>query len=392
MTAVTRDANVSGCPRRVLFATVDSNWAGAQTQMLELAAGLDRAEFEPVVLTTGDGGLVARSRAAGIPTHVLRYGLMRRHFPFLSYYTLGPVALRALLHRERIAIVHTHCPNSAVPIMQAGRGLNLPLAAHIHDFDQRWVTPRTLPVQNRRRTMVVAVSDAIARYAVDCGVERARVRRIYNGIHLPTLPADARARARRELKIDEGEIAVGLVGRLVPRKGAADLIRAMAAPELAGVSARAFLIGDSDKNDDFVAELRRLVDELRLEERIVFVGPHGAAAALHAGFDVAAVPARREAFGRIVIEAMHAGVPVVAYREAALPELVRDELDGILVESGDISALARAIARLAERPSLRTRLGASGRERAQGFGHEQFVRNITSLYRELLAGKEASGE
>jgi glycosyltransferase involved in cell wall biosynthesis len=392
MSAVARDANVTGCPRRVLFATVDSNWAGAQRQMLELAAGLDRAEFEPVVLTTGDGGLVARSRAAGIPTHVLRYGLMRRHFPFVSYYTLGPVALRALLHRERIALVHTHCPNSAVPIMQAGRGLNLPLAAHVHDFDQRWVTPRTLPVQNRRRSTVVAVSDAIARYVLDRGVEQARVRRIYNGIHLPAFPTDARARARRELAIGDGEIAVGLVGRLVPRKGAADLIRAIAAPELAGVPVRAFLIGDGDKNDDFVAELRRLVAELGVEPRIVFVGPHGAAAALHAGFDIAAVPARREAFGRVVIEAMHAGVPIVAYREAALPELVRDECDGILVESGDISALARAVARLADSAPLRARLGARGRERAHDFSHERFVRNVTTLYRELLADREPPGE
>ena len=372
-------------PRRVLFSSVDSNWAGAQTQMLELAAGLDRKEFSPVLLTTGRGGLVEHSRAAGIDTHVLPFGFMRRRFPFLGYYLAGPAAIRLLLHRERISLVHTHCPNSAVPIMNAARGLRLPLAAHIHDLDQRWVTTRTLRVQNTRRARVIAISEAAARYAIQRGVRPDRVRRIYNGVHLPVLRADARVVARRALGIADGEIAVGLVGRLVQRKGAGDLIRALADPRLADLRIRALLVGGAENAEvEFVRELRSLASDLGLAQRVVFVGSRDDAPELHAGFDIAAVPARREAFGRVVIEAMHAGAPVVAYRDGALPELVRDGVEGIIVEPGDLGELARAIERLATDTDLRSRLGACGRVRAQGFSHHRFVADVVALYRELL--------
>ena len=371
--------------RRILFATVDSNWAGAQAQMLELAAGLDGEEFDPVVLTTGSGGLIERSRGARIRTHVFPYGFMRRRFPFLPYYTFGPAALRILLHTENIALVHTHCPNSAVPIMNAARGLKLPLVFHVHDLDQRWITPRTLRAQERPRSVVVAVSDAAARHVAERGVHLARLRRIYNGVHLVPLLPGARARARARLGIDEGEIAIALVGRLVRRKGAVDLTRALADPRLDGLRLRAFVIGGAEAAEpQFPRELEQLVAQLGVDRRVAVVGEQEGAAELHAGFDIAVVPARREAFGRAVVEAMHAGVPVVAYRDAALPELVREGEEGLLVDAGDVGALAEAIRVLAVDWRLRDRLGEAGRERARAFSHARFVEEVTTLYRTLL--------
>ena len=372
-------------PKRILFASIDSNWAGAQTQMFELAAGLDRAEFEPVVLTTGRGGLVDRCRTAGLRTHVLPYHFTRRSFPFLDYYIAGPVAIRALLHREHIDLVHTHCPNSAMPIMNAARGLRLPLVAHFHDLDQRWATPRSLRVLNRDNAVVVTISDAAANDAASRGVPRERMRRIYNGVHLAPIEPRDRSRLRRELGISEGEIAIGLVGRLVRRKGGADLIRALADERVRELPVRAFLVGGDERSEsDFPLELRRLTSSLGLDGRVIFSGARDDAAQLPVAFDLVVMPSRREAFGRAAVEAMHAGTPLVVYREAALPELVRDDTEGVVVEPQDAIGLARAIARLAREPRLRERLGNAGRARARAFGHERFVADVTSLYRELL--------
>ena len=372
-------------PRRILFATVDSNWAGAQAQMLELAAGLPSDELEPVVLTTGGGGLIDRSLGARIRTHVLPYSFMRRHFPVFPYYTFGPAVLRWILYRERIALVHTHCPNSAVPIMNASRGLDLPLVAHVHDFDQRWVTNRTLPVLNGGRSMVVAVSDACARHVIELGVHPAHVRRIYNGVHLLPQLTGARERARAELGARQDEIVVLLVGRLVRRKGAADLLHALTDPRLKDVPLRAFFVGGAEAAEPrFREELARLALDLGISGRVELCGEREDAAALHAGCDIAAVPARREAFGRVVVEAMHAGVPVVAYRDGALPELVRDNQEGLLVPPGDIGALSDALVLLATSSSLRARLGAAGHGRAREFGHAPFVDRVAQLYAEML--------
>jgi glycosyltransferase involved in cell wall biosynthesis len=317
---------------------------------------------------------------------VLPYSLMRRSFPFIPHYVIGPVVLRRLLARERVRLVHAHDPHSAQPIMRAAIGLDLPLVCHVHDFDQRWVTPRTLRLQNAERGMVVAISDAASRYVIERGVHPTHVRRIYNGVHLAALADGARAEVRRALGIAPNEIAVALLGRFVERKGQEALIRAMASAALANLPVRAFLIGGAAAPERaYEQRLRALVSQLGISDRVVFVGHRDDAPSLLAGMDISVVPSRREAFGRVVVEGMHAGTPVVAYRDGGLPELVRHEVDGLIIEPEDVEGLATAIALLASDAAFRARLGANARLRAQDFTHERFVANMTALYRELLA-------
>ena len=374
---------------RVLLAASDSTWGGIAAQMTELAAGLAGTEFEPVILTTPKGGgeLGERARELGLATHVLPHRLMHRTFPFVDYYSIGSLFLRMILRRENIALVHTHDPKSGLAVMRAAasRGLQLPLVWHIHDFDSQWVKARTLPLQNRPGSMVVAVSEAAVRWATARGIERGHIRRIYNGLHLAPLALDARPRARQALGIGADEIAVVLAGRLHPRKGQEDLIRAAAEPALASLGARFFLLGRAERGDDYERHLRALAGSLGVEQRIVFAGYREDTPALLAGFDVSALPARREAFGRVVIEGMHAGTPVVVYDDGALPELVRHDREGLVVPTNDTHALAAALARLATDPALRARYSAAARARARDFTHERWIAHITDLYRELLA-------
>ena len=377
---------------RVLLSATDSTWGGIGAQVTELAIGLADSEFEPVILTTrrGGGELAERSRALGIATHVLPHRLIHRTFPFADYYSVGSFLLRKLLRRERIALLHTHDAKSGLALMRAAESLRtpLPLVWHIHDFDSQWVKARTLPVQNREGSMVVAISDAVARWAAARGVEAAHIRRIYNGIHLPPFSPDARLRARGALGIADDELAVVLAGRLHPRKGQEDLIRAVAEPVLRDANLRVFLLGLPERADH-EEHLRALASTLGVAERIVFAGYREDTPTLLAGFDISALPARREAFGRVVIESMHAGTPVVVYDEGGPPELVRHEREGLVVPTNDIPALAAALARLANDAGLRARLALAARERARTFTHERWMGEILSLYRELLSSRLA---
>lgn len=355
--------------------------------MLELAAGLDRSEFEPLLLTTPyrGGALVPRARALGMTVDVLPYRFLRRLFPFVGYYTIGPVFVRALLHRRGIDLVHTHCQSSAVPIITASAGMDMPLAYHIHDLDRRWVTRRTLRVLNRSRTLAVPVSEVVADYARDAGVEPRRIRTVYNGIHLADFARDARARVRAALGIGDDEIALVLLGRLEPRKGQDFLVRALAHESLRALPVRAFLIGAAAVGyDDYERSLRTMIEELGLADRVTLVGFREDAPRLLAGFDIAVLPLRREAFGRVVVESMNAGLPVVGYAEGALPELVREDKEGYLVANGDMDAFVDRVRRLARDPALRHRLGANARARAQEFSHRRFVAEMSDVYRELL--------
>lgn len=373
----------------ILQATLDSGWVGgAEAQMLELAAGLDPREFAPVILTTPNGGgaLIDHARAQHLPVDILPYRFLRRLFPFVGYYLLGPFAVRALLRRRQVALLHTHCHSAAVPILAAAVGMRLPLVYHIHDFDRRWVTPRTLRVLNRPRSVTVAVSGAVASYARERGVDAGRIRIVHNGVKLEPFAEGAREGVRASLGIRRHEIALVLVGRIEPRKGQEDLIRALARPALRDLPIRAFLIGaPAQGHDAYARAVRELAAELGVTDRVCFLGFRHNASTLLVGFDIAVLPSRREAFGRVVIESMHAGLPVISYAEAGLPELVRHGEDGFLVESGDIDALAREIAAVASDTTVRARLGGSARHRAQEFSHERFVARIEEIYRELLA-------
>lgn len=377
----------------ILLAALESRWVGgAEAQMLELATGLNRDDFQPVILTTPYGGraLVDRARSLDLPVSMLPYRFLRRVFPFVAYYTIGPIAVRALLHRRRVALVHTHCQGAAVPILAAGAGLDLPLVYHIHDFDRRWVTPRTLRVLNRPRSLTVAVSESVAEYARARGVLPARIRTVYNGIRLATFEDGARARVRASFGLTDDEIALVLVGRFEDRKGQEDLVRALGHPVVRTLPVRAILIGAVARGyDAYERNFRAVMAELGLTDRVVFAGFRENAPELLVGFDVAVLPSRREAFGRVVIESMHAGLPVVGYAEAALPELVREGQDGFLVPSGDIEGLARGIARLAGDRTLRLRLGANARARAAQFNHRRFVAEVSAIYRELLERKDS---
>jgi glycosyltransferase involved in cell wall biosynthesis len=264
--------------------------------------------------------------------------------------------------------------------------MRMPLVYHIHDFDRRWVTSRTLRVLNRPRSLTIAVSGAVARYARDRGVDAERIRVVHNGIRLTPFQRDARERIRGHFAIGCHEIALVLVGRIEPRKGQEDLVRALGRPSVRSLPVRAFFIGAPARGHErYARSVRDLVTELGLSDRVSFTGFRENASALLAGFDIAVLPSRREAFGRVVIESMHAGLPVVGYAEAGLPELVRHGQDGFLVGSGDIDGLAREISRIVSDAELRSRLGASGQKRAREFSHERFVARIEEIYRELLA-------
>ena len=213
------------------------------------------------------------------------------------------------------------------------------------------------------------------------------IRRIYNGVHLAPPVAGDRERLRRELGLASSDVAVCLLGRLVPRKGQEDAIRAIGEAALRSSAVRLFLVGGAAAPErEYEASLHALVTQLGLESRVTFLGERDDALPLLSAMDVSIVPSRREAFGRVVIEGMHAGTPVVAYDDGALPELVRDGVDGVIVPTGDVGALAAALARLASDAPLRATMSANARARAQAFSHERFVAGCSALYRELLPG------
>jgi glycosyltransferase involved in cell wall biosynthesis len=150
----------------------------------------------------------------------------------------------------------------------------------------------------------------------------------------------------------------------VERKGLHSLLDAFA--RLPAGAGTLHLAGDDRADPRYAARLRARLARPDLAGRVVVHGPlpREDVAALYAAADAFVLPSVKEPYGTVYGEAMAAGLPVVGWRAGNLPYLAEHEREGLLVAPGDLDGLARALARLADDPALRRRLGEAARERA----------------------------
>jgi glycosyltransferase involved in cell wall biosynthesis len=170
---------------------------------------------------------------------------------------------------------------------------------------------------------------------------------------------------------------VGTIGRLDRQKGIDVLLHSLAEIPGAGL----VVVGDGPER----ASLERLARELGISDRVCFQGWQKDARRHLTTFDVFALASRFEGFPLVIVEAMLAGLPVVATSVGSVSEAVLDHHTGLLVGSGDVAALTAALGSLLSDPELRLRMGAEGRERARAFNPAAMARAFEDLYRELLA-------
>jgi glycogen(starch) synthase len=172
------------------------------------------------------------------------------------------------------------------------------------------------------------------------------------------------------------------VGRLAPQKDPVALVRATALMEH---DAELVLVGDGPLR----GEVERAARELGVNERVRLVGGvHRSHVASHlATADIFALPSTYEELGTAIVEAMAAGLPVVATHTGGIPTLVRDDA-GVLVPPGDPQQLARALDRLIGDADLARRLGEGGRRTAAGYRWDVLARRVHTVYGQALGRRD----
>ncbi|CAO3363115.1 glycosyltransferase family 4 protein [Azospirillum melinis] len=242
----------------------------------------------------------------------------------------------------------------------------------------------------RRSSAVVANSDGLAVLARSFAPDQS-IAIIPNGVDATRFsPADAGP--LDPMIVDDGNagdrLSLLFVGRVVRQKGLDVLFEALASlPATTRSRIGLTIVGDGPARPELEAQAARLA----LSERIVFRGWLGRdeLPAAYRAADAFVFPSRDEGMPNVVLEAMAAGLPVVATRIAGNRDLVVEEETGLMLDADDTPALAAALARLAEDPALRRRLGEGGRRRVV----EHFSwRAVAAAYRDLtLAGRASAG-
>jgi sugar transferase (PEP-CTERM/EpsH1 system associated) len=227
-------------------------------------------------------------------------------------------------------------------------------------------------------TEFVTVSRDLARWLVeDVRVPARKVSTIYNGVDTQRYASGDRADARQALGIPVDWTVAGTVGRLDPVKDQACLIRAFA--RAAGEAKRVLVIaGDGPCRE----ELAALVKELAIGDRVRLLGERNDVPLILRALDVFVLSSIGEGISNAILEAMAAGLPVIATRVGGNVELVRDALTGRLIEPRRPEALAEALSAYFDDPVLARAHGAAGRERvATDFGLDRMLTEYMSLYR-----------
>lgn len=373
-------------PVRVLYVNHVGVCGGAEKSLLRLLENLEPRQVEAHVAAP-EGALAVAVRHLGPPLSIIPECRLRR--PQTCWQAITALGAfrrycRSLRRACRVLQPDLIHANSLIAAWAAVRVTRLPVIWHCRDLQS---PPRIMQIVRRRVARVVAISKAVAAHIAATAPEGAPVSVIYNGFSV----ADVHVTQRRSQVREQWEMApetplVGCMGQLVPWKRQDALLRAM--PEvLARVpKARLVMMGSDtfDEHPDYARSLHALAEELGVAGHVVWAGfvehPADALAAL----DVLAHPAEQEPFGRVVLEAMALGVPVVAISQAGPAEIIEHERSGLLVPPDDPAALAEAIVRLLSDDELREAISDGARIRASHFTASATAARVLELYHEVL--------
>jgi len=308
------------------------------------------------------------------------------------------VQLWRILRQERVDILHTHNPKPGVYGRILGRLAGVPVVVNtIHGL---YATPDDALL---KRVVVYGLEMLAARFSdhelaqnpEDIDLLRrlsfypdGKLTLLGNGVDLsrfdPAAAGNARQDIRRQLGIQDEQIVVGMVGRLVEEKGYREFFAA--ARQLAGDRFVFVAVGPDDPTKADALE-RSLVEQARADG-VKFLGMRTDVDRLYGAFDLFVLPSYREGFPRAAMEAAASGLPIVATNIRGCRQVVDDGRSGFLIPVADSPALAAALQKLADDPGLRQSMAAAAHLKARSeFDERLIVGTVLDVYRRVSTRK-----
>ena len=371
-------------PLTVLYLMTELDVGGAQQALFRFLSGLDRQRFRPVVacLYNGRGDVGRQISQLGIPVIDLA---MQPKWRLDAVWRLG-----RLIRQEKPVILHAWMIHANILGRIIGRINRVPVVIisrrtqNLDGWGREWVNRQLVGWSDA----TIAVSEAVRQVEIDrAGADPSNVVTIHNGVdagRYDQIDASARARIRSKFNTPPEALVIASVGRFHPVKGFADLLAALPRVHARFPAVVLWLVGDGELRPTLEAQARRL----GLEDAVVFTGMRADIPEILTAVDLFALASHVEGMPNAILEAMAAGLPVVATRVGGVPEVVVDGQTGLLVPPQDDAAMARALMRLIEDAPLRQSFGLTGRR----WVREQFDLAATrqktvDLYGRLLQEK-----
>jgi len=354
----------------VLFVSHTAELNGAEQMLLLTLKVLDRKKFAPSLAVPRQGPLIKEAERARVPVHVVpgKWWLTPKgrawKQPAAWVWNIRSVLrLRRLIRREEIGLVFT---NSAATFSGAlaARSLRVPHVWSVHEIlegRERLLSfllgSRMLARLIRRLSQTVIVNSRATGRAF---ARQAGIKVVPNGLEIKGVEGRRNERLRRRLGFAPKDVVLGVVGKVTPAKGQREAVRALALLSSARPELKLLVVGFVG-GEKYFRELQEIVREQGLVGKVAFTGFVADVFAHLRLMDLLLIVSRTESFGRTAIEAMAAGVPVLAVSVGGIPEVVIERRTGFLIKSTAPEVLAHGIEYVLDNPATVKKIVRSGR-------------------------------
>jgi len=310
----------------------------------------------------------------------------------IRYLPLFSVWLEYIIHRNTISKLTTlariknidliHLNNQVILNFMGvfvAKSLSIPCLSHLRTFNSYGLNNSKISYTKKIMINYIAISEQIKQHWVEKKLDSKKIDVIHNVYQ----PCDDDALPDNDIpSMSEYDgYKIIFVGRLIGCKGIPFLIKSFEQILNNNINAKLFLVGDGEEEN----KLKEYISELNIKQHVVLFDYKTNPQAFIRKADLLVLPSSEEGFGRVLLEAMDAGTPVIGTRIGGIPEIVEHGINGLLVDHGDIDALKKSIIEILEDKLLRKKLIQGGYETINSkFYVETYQEKLENIYDTLL--------
>ncbi|MEA5593446.1 glycosyltransferase family 4 protein [Rivularia sp. UHCC 0363] len=369
---------------KILYPIIDGQVTGGNIVCLHLIEAALNQGWDVLVNSPSEGRFCDILREKGVTVYHLD---TTRSFNWLS-----AVKMAQLIKKEEVSLVHAHAPFAGSIISAlAGKLAGVPVIIHAHLQDALSSNSLIRSYQNMMNywtsrkccNAMIAVSYQVKDALITEGFDSRKFYVVHNGTLVNNREIDSNI--RNELNIPEDIPVVIHIGRLCKSKGQHLLLQAAANLQQLGQEAVYLIVGkDLEQNGAYLDYLKDMAQELGINNSVHFLGHRSDIPQLLALSDLLVLPSYTEGLPLVILEAMAAGLPVIATPVGGIPEVVIHQETGLLVPVGDVQALVNAMLKLLQNPDLRNEMGNKGSEMVRkDFSVEKMCDEVFDIYEKV---------
>ncbi|MBI5740615.1 MAG: glycosyltransferase [Nitrospirae bacterium] len=362
----------------ILYLFVTLPVGGAEEHLLTILRNLNPEEYRPTVLCIRDKGEIGREiEGMGIDVISLNRDSKAADVRIIK-------DILKVMRKQNISLVHTHLYHANMYGRTAAFLAEVPVVSTEHNAYPKYKFKRRIVnwLLAKRTGKIVAVSDAVKNHIVARDwITPTKVEVIHNAVDISRFDSVTRETSRQKLCIAPESLVIGTVGRLIEQKGHIYLIEALHAVREAVPQIKLVLAGSGTLE----TSLKNEVSAKGLDEHVMFLGQRRDIPDILKAMDIFVLPSLWEGLPMVLLEAMASGLPIVATSVSGVTEIVRDEINGIIVPARNKTALAGAIIGLSADSVKRKAFGRSGRKMVEDrFSSVRMAARLDSVYKSLI--------